>query len=1017
MTLTEFVKSDILATCSALGTQKGLIYETSAECLECLRDLLRYLKNDYDDHSVIRYLGSIRLLQTDIIPIIKQYHREQEIFDFALRLLVAITNPALLLYKEELPDEKLERNVYLQIVSCLQTYKKALIDSTFWKALYVRLYNLLDKSAFERTDDENLTIERILITVRNVLHVPSDESSCIRTDDDYSLHDKLLLSIHESKLDLLVLYMAANEDEHDYCLHVLEIISLMLREHTAADLARTADVRSDAEKEEDLNTLMVVRQREQHMKIQKLKSLTPRFSRFNGVYQVKNMKSLSDKDYIAHKFVNLDEVKFDAQKSARRTPKNRLPARDQNETRRSKFTVRLLLKKICIEFLKSYNKLLVSVKRHLQHNKTNENDDTYFLWVIRYFMEFNRIHDFNVAFVAETISMQTFHHIQTEINNYLEMMLTDKKKMMFWSRRTQLGVSAYKELLETLRVMERSKEEVIRYNADLIIQNVFYVIEYRELLYTLLIQYDEVKFPLSYLAELVESVYLFLRMLENHSKRHSEVIVQTKKRTVRRRKKKSQVEELVAMEQLLNDQWETISGDLFAATQGEVELPTNLTPFDGASNISFTEQKVEVVYKIRDSITANDAASAVALLRAARELWPEGDAFGNATISAEEEVNILKEIHFSNVQRTNSEGNTVEHEESDVEEEEMEASMPSVAEKKLEIDEVYKKYASPKVVQPCCLLLANYHKNSDQTNTSLIKLIHKIACNCKMYALFFQSTVFVTFHKIFNDPEVNFCPIIKAFYRFGKFIMSKFFETAEENPKIFVEMLFWKGVREVYKLEEGYGASENSSSKLIWTEEEDEELQYLFEENKDVHIEGQDVADIICAIMNKKSKSKKQIISALKRLGLISNAKDLKPHLSKEWRETEVLELTHLFSDYRDSEDIMSDIRERLSIKRSRKAIVEKLLELNLITDRKEVKKKKSKKQNKNNGNKTIPLSSKSSKAKRKLIIFSDDNDITEINSNKKTALIDEDKSAKDSSNLKLKKKKIRILLDSDDSS
>jgi hypothetical protein len=51
----------------------------------------------------------------------------RELFDVTLRLLVNLTSPELLLFKEELPEDKETRNYYLQIqVSELATYKNTL---------------------------------------------------------------------------------------------------------------------------------------------------------------------------------------------------------------------------------------------------------------------------------------------------------------------------------------------------------------------------------------------------------------------------------------------------------------------------------------------------------------------------------------------------------------------------------------------------------------------------------------------------------------------------------------------------------------------------------------------------------------------------------------------------------------------------------------------------------------------------------------------------------------------------
>ena len=41
---------------------------------------------------------------------------------------------------------------------------------------------------------------------------------------------------------------------------------------------------------------------------------------------------------------------------------------------------------------------------------------------------------------------------------------------------------------------------------------------------------------------------------------------------------------------------------------------------------------------------------------------------------------------------------------------------------------------------------------------------------------------------------------------FAKHIVRKFFETAKDNPKIFVELFFWKSPKESVELVEGYGS-------------------------------------------------------------------------------------------------------------------------------------------------------------------------------------------------------------------
>lgn len=49
----------------------------------------------------------------------------------------------------------------------------------------------------------------------------------------------------------LLIYIAANEDEQQFCFHVIEIISQILREQTPSQLATAGEGRSSWEKQQD----------------------------------------------------------------------------------------------------------------------------------------------------------------------------------------------------------------------------------------------------------------------------------------------------------------------------------------------------------------------------------------------------------------------------------------------------------------------------------------------------------------------------------------------------------------------------------------------------------------------------------------------------------------------------------------------------------------------------------------------------------------------------------------------
>lgn len=113
------------------------------------------------------------------------------------------------------------------------------------------------------------------------------------------------------------------------------------------------------------------------------------------------MKSISDNELIYHKPLSrLDELNFDVDKRKPKTPKNRMRIVSQTTERRSAFTIRLFLKEFCVEFLNgAYNTLMYYAKDNLVRAKAQSHDESYYLWALRFFMEFNRSYKFEVKLV------------------------------------------------------------------------------------------------------------------------------------------------------------------------------------------------------------------------------------------------------------------------------------------------------------------------------------------------------------------------------------------------------------------------------------------------------------------------------------------------------------------------------------------------------------------------------------------------------------------------------------------
>nr|XP_056709954.1 protein timeless homolog [Euleptes europaea] len=954
---------ELLATCSALGFLEGDTYHKEPDCLESVKDLIRYLRHEDETRDIRQQLGAAQILQNDLVPIIIQYPEDKQLFDAIIRLMVNLTQPALVCFGK-LPQDASFRHHFLQIISYLQAYKEAFASEKVFGVLSEKLYDLLQLDWEQRQEEDNLLIERILLLVRNVLHVPADHDEEKNIDDDANIHDRVLWAIHISGMDDLLKFLASSQSDQQWSLHVLEIISLMFRDQNPEQLAATGQTRSAKEHGADMAELELLRQKELAERKGRILQRSSRHSHFGGCYIIQGLKSIGDRDVVLHKGLhNMKNYTHDLGKEVRRVPKRQQRAHDDaGAPRRSALSVRVFLKEFCIDFLENcYNRLMYLVKDHLIREKGQQHDETYYLWAMAFFMAFNRASSFHPQLVSETVAIRTFHFIEQSLTNYYEMMLIDKKEATSWSRRMHLALKAYQELLMTVHEMDHSQEEAVRNSSHILQNNIFYQMEYRELFLTLFRKFDERKQPRSFLKDLVETTHLFLKMLERFCKGRNNVMVQSKK--IKQRKKPQSCPATSNMQpkipEELDEMWPKLVEHLSKFTQGSESLPEDVVPFDAASEVPLEEQRADAMVRIQDSLLAGRAPEALSLLHSAREVWPEGDVFGSPSLAPDEEVELLKHIFFASLPRQAA-PETYEPEEAAEEEEITEEELASVrvSEKEFSFLDYVKRFASANVVKVYTLLFKNYQQNSTHTNHCVVKMLHRIAYDLKMEALLFQLSIFCLFNQLFSDPASG---AYKELVTFAKYIVGKFCALAYTNKKAYVELLFWKSAAVVREMTVGYcilqeEESSNSRKACQWTEAEEEELRELYYKYKEV--EGEDVLNSILAHLRTNNRTRRQVAKQLVRLGLASSMRDF-PHERRRtrivlWTQDQEEELQRLFEEFQSTDDILGNVMRHITAKRSKARIIEKLLNMGLVSDRKELYKKHKRKPRSLGANKNV---------------------------------------------------------------
>lgn len=403
--------------------------------------------------------------------------------------------------------------------------------------------------------------ERIIVLIRNVLHIPVFDSSNL-IDDDTSVQDRIIEQMHQSDILDILQYMIQAEEHKDFCFHLVEIIYLMFREQNAEFLAKSiegdplasvqldnstrelllaASGRSQYERDCDRREIEQIRERDRQsaaeiMAMVHAKSGTARYAR--PTYVVKNMKSISDQDIICHQpFVNPEmEIDLNKNKASKIRARNRRPMQDNMDNsdalgvqriHRSNRKLRLILHKFCQKFLTDcYNAFMATLRSNLRRGSAQDHDETYYLWAMQFFMEFNRCRPIVTAEeryreVYETMATSTFHYLQVLVDDYLDHLAQKqiyKLQLADWSKRLHCALRSYRELLFTLASMDRLNLPEASKMSHRIKQDIFTEPDYREMLLRLLQAYNEERMSKAYLRDLIETNHLFLKLLDYHAK-------------------------------------------------------------------------------------------------------------------------------------------------------------------------------------------------------------------------------------------------------------------------------------------------------------------------------------------------------------------------------------------------------------------------------------------------------------------------------------------------------------------
>jgi timeless len=406
-------------------------------------------------------------------------------------------------------------------------------------------------------------------------------------------------------------------------------------------------------------------------------------------------------------------------------------------------------------------------------------------------------------------------------------------------------------------------------------------------------------------------------------------------------------------------------GDLF-----QLDFATSDTEID--------TQKDKAIKQIQVYLKGKKLKKAAQLYREAKYLWPnEAELFGDEIMTSCEELDKIKNLfmkHYDDVQ---------DEEDDDLVDNETAADLAineyvdadddgtaddegyAFKEEHMDFVKFFARYTHSRIIKSYVYVLTDYSLNTDHQNNCCLKFFDRIVNQCDLPQYLYQLNLFNLIDKMHKDPlrkclELNVTNVQsnETIFEFFRKLLARFFADLKTNPKLVLDLIFLKDKKLVYELNEGYGtATTKSTDKVkkatVWTDVDDAELKLLYAMHKDDSIDEADVAkqgDLVDRIMLNMAvcnRKRKEICLQLVRLGLVDSIDKLKETADvslgrrRLWRTEDLDDLKSAFENTKTSQsgtnNKLDDIKDNLQIRRSKADIVAKLIELGLISDKREV--------------------------------------------------------------------------------
>ncbi|ORZ40611.1 timeless protein-domain-containing protein [Catenaria anguillulae PL171] len=508
---TALLESHLLSLTAAIGGFEDSLaadgslasrYVPGDECLECLRDVKRFLRYDEanEEKTVALLLGKWQLVQNHLVPIILTHSANQAILFAVIELLVPLTWP---LQGEHLKTELLSQQ---------RSYKQVVVESYAIDTLFQQLLMLLSVPVRQRNERTNAIVRLILYLFRNLLAIPDPAPGpnvTATTFQQSQMQETLVFKLHS--LDALEFFVAAssNVGDREYAswnMILVEIFFLLFCTSNPRSLCRPV-----SESQADLLDSLLEKENTSRI------APRPRHSRFAANFTVVQGGN-------ARLFVRGIEATVDAVNSAKQKnrPRSRFGKGDVSTTNAIESTLinaptsvtnseyAQLLRNLACSFLATaFDPLISSAKRDMDAERTHvrDEDPIQLMYLIQFFFEFQRLnHDtHNVNLLS---SIANVHGMLFLIKNIRAAV--DEQQ----PSRLHMALECLREFLLTAQLMRTSKDDDIKDLAVNILDNLYYERHHLDMFVQLFRAFKQQSWR--HLVALVSVVHVMLKAMEMH---------------------------------------------------------------------------------------------------------------------------------------------------------------------------------------------------------------------------------------------------------------------------------------------------------------------------------------------------------------------------------------------------------------------------------------------------------------------------------------------------------------------